>query len=503
MKYIGESTPAWTISKKRVGEDKIDKINPEQYDWHLGIDYLSHRTPDIKLYPYAKTTLFEESAQKIKREQTESPAKTNIKKFSFVKKDEEVKPTNQIHSQFSTKLGFFTKTNKFKGFKPVTSVDVGPLTYEIKEPRGKETSMAYKTDNDIAILPADIIGPGVYDPRYSEIDRYKGSVKFINPQERTMPRIRPRSESPGPGYYESAALANDEQFHSKKGTFSNYKRPDLNLKSCSGSLGPGSYNNIINSIEGNLRTKHKKGLLKSGPPKEIALKNNGVPGPDKYEVSKQKTKFEGGLMPKAGRDKIKIIEKDNDEQIELSKFKIRSHSAPRKVRKLAPGFTTFGKAERNRLSKPKINLPGPSDYQTGIPKRSVSVSIGKGLKYIAVANIMTPGPGHYDLTINDDFNVNKSKWKGVKYHDKHLAQGINSKPYPGPQDYNIIYTQVDPHEDILGTLMTRQAKKFTWQSGDPEIDTAPGLYDIRSTIPQLPPFETPEAKERGIRGLFN
>lgn len=512
MKYVGDTSPAWTIGKRLASHDKVDQRNPEQYDWHVGSDFLAQKVGNVKLHPYSKKGLFDEQAKKHEKPRGRSQNKSNSKKVNFSKDEKKLKESTEIKSQLSTKLGFFTRTNnRFKPPRTETSGDVGPMTYDIIQKVPREISMAYKTEADSAIVPADIIGPGVYDPSFTVIDKYKGSIRFASLSDKHLMRVRPKSQSPGPGYYDAASLPPDNKFHSKKGTFSHFERKDMVKISGSGALGPGSYMNIINSIEGNLKAKHKKGILKSGPAKDLSIKSNGIPGPGLYDLSSGKVRYIGGAMAKIGRTKTSEAEKVKEKAVEKatkitfdsSQQRARSQSVPRKVQKLAPVFTTFGKAERRWLSKDKIALPGPADYQITLPQRSVSVSLGKALKFHTKEEIPDLGPGHYDITKNDDFQANKTHWKGVKYSKPHLRMGQPPGPTPGPQHYKVQYSQVDPSETPLGVIIPRQKKQFSWQSGDPEIDTAPGLYDIKSTVPQLPPFETPEAKERGIRGLFS
>lgn len=508
MKYVGESTPAWTFSGKQQPRfDQSGSASPVMYPWGSAKDFVSPSSPHISLYVTDRITSFEKTETKLLKAIAEiQTAKPKSKARSKKKVNFDIeKPSPQAkagHPTFSAKLGFFNKTKRFNGPPPSTLPEVGPMTYEIKDAKPREVSMAYKTEADVAIKPREGLGPGIYDPGYKVIDKEQGAISYSRQLKAKLASRVARSQSPGPGYYDAHAPTDDGNFHSKKGTFSLCKREVEGVSLSTGQLGPGAYNAAYGSIEERSRQQFKKPLLSHGPKRSFSLEIDEMPGPGKYSIVKVRDRFQGGVIARAPRFREKAVDSLNMEEDSRVKGKTRSLSAPKKANSKVEGFTTFGKSVRRGMDEHRLKVPGPGDYELDQRHSQTAAIFGREKKALVSNSREIPGPGAYDLSLAGDFGEGCKRLGCLKYMPRHVGRPVLRDPSPGPQDYKINYEQVFPSASLLATRFPRDKKQFRWQEGDPDMDTAPGLYDLKATLPQLPPFETPEARERGIRGLF-
>ena len=155
--------------------------------------------------------------------------------------------------------------------------------------------------------------------------------------------------------------------------------------------------------------------------------------------------------------------------------------------------------------KEKSEIPGPASYDPQKLSSQITVTLKKRVSGLKNTNMQVPGPGYYDTSRTGFFvaHENKKKMKGPSYNKPHQDIFSFDTQTPGPQDYDVNLSQVDPSVNPLGTLFAREKRNMRWQQGDPDIDTGPGIYDLKSTIPYLPIYEQPGYKDKGIIGLLS
>lgn len=506
MKYIGVSTPAWTFGQKLEEDPCHDRPVPQQYKWDSSIDKIKLHNPTHVLYSADRKTWFGEMYKKKEKAQSaeliRKPKEKRKKvQFNIENQNEEV----SAEKPFTCKLGFFNKTKRFKLPPPECGPDVGPQSYEKPANPIGEVSMEYKYEREALIQPKEGLAPDTYHPKFNVVDKNLGSISYSRQLKAKVKSRIEKKNPPGPGDYEHWKEMSDKSFHSLKGTMGKGKRELCEITvSKTANLGPGLYTVTVDTIEARCKSKFRRGFLASGEKRSFSLQPSDLPSPGQYYLNTDDKKkvLQGGVITRAKRfPDVKQASSGGEKSI----LDIRS-SSESDFRRRRPLVTTFGTAIKNTSLEQKMMTPGPGQYELNLPSKKPCASFGFTRKYDKYEEHEYPGPGQYDLKSYSMFFQEKRKgvFKGVfKYHKPTpILFETDTDTGPGPLDYKVNYSQVDPYENSLGTLFAREKRYMRWQLGDPEIDTAPGLYVIKSTIPQVQPFETPEARDRGIRALF-
>lgn len=538
MKYIGVSTPAWTLLPRR--EDGFRSASPNaQYRWEQSLEALKKRKGKFKFYDVDRTTLEhipmdkepekQEDARgaqklqkaqenlKVKQERLEQKRR-NREKILARKQQAEQNSSNDGENEPSlvvplaeddmpVKLGFFSRKRRFIDESKISNPNVGPGVYNLQASLLKfgSVSMGYKHEQDALIQPKEGVGPGQYDPNFSQLESTKSMKIKSGLEQRVLERVL--NSGLGPGHYNHTdPPASDKSFHSKKGTFGNAKK-DTNPGDATGArIGPASYNPNFASIQQGMKFHpQRRGVLGSRAKRYSLVDEQSVgqaPGPGSYEVAPKRAKSLGASIGNSKHYQGNMHKRSpGPARYEIPRlFEKGSQTTAATEKK--DDYCNFGSCERGFVPKYKKNLPGPADYEVKIPSSNVAVSIKGKNRHQKDMTLEVPGPGKYDLS-QAGFFFEKRNLRVVAFRPLHKKRNSVPKETPGPATYDPKYTQLQPEKtEHYGINFTKEKRNFTWQQGDPQIDTGPGIYDLKSTIPQLQPYENPEVKERGLQGLF-
>jgi hypothetical protein len=318
----------------------------------------------------------------------------------------------------------------------------------------------------------------------------------------------------------------------KKGFWSSAKRFKRNV---SETPGVGEYFKKNGKDEKWTIRRETKPVIESLNDQQNLLRefNNGVPGPGKYTPAyrtskKHGPKFTIGKMkrPKLNKNDPTVPGPDTYQTIDttskvVSKQKYIPVTGRKKTNTGTKPLYTFGCARRKGMMNNK-KAPGPGRYHlqyinkglltnkqkhprvfntqysskpgdiwrtNSAPKFSFK---GKRSNKAKPDNIRFPGPGSYYP--EDNFRIGPD---GGPEHiiGTGLRSGMSRRRQeatPGPGDYNISLG--------LGKLGVGFAKSERRGPAvvDPDIEVGPATYDIKSTVPQLQPWEENAQKEQGF-----
>ena len=488
MKYVGVSSPAWTVPKNVGPPGASPTPGIYKYEWERSLDRIQKKRDQAVLhYTYARTTLpHHADSKKPDREPPQAPCAR-----SHSEKQPEKAPADE---EGPKKPATFNRVPRFKVPEPATGPTVGPQSYAPKESPARASSLGYKCEQDSMVRPKEGVGPAHYDPRPAAVSK-RSALISSEPAQRVQERVL--NSGLGPGTYEAHLDPPSTSFHSLKGTFARAGKQALIRAEASTSLGPQSYTHAGGTIEQGLKDRLKKGAM-AGRARRRSLDAPGPsPGPGKYNTRPESLSAVGGAVARAGRSDGNKSASPGPATYRLESF---ADAKPRKTKK--ERYTTFGSAERDAFSFEKArHLPGPADYDPRKLSSHITATLKKRVKQPRDLNVQVPGPGRYELASAGFFAPGR-RLRGPVYrppHDKGIACDRRS---PGPQDYRVSLVQVDPAAAPLGVRFPRERRQMRWQQGDPEIDTGPGIYDLKSTLPNVAPFEAPEYKDRGIAGLL-
>lgn len=504
MKYIGVSTPAWTIvGDKDRGRWKDLPPSDEPAPGHSQ-DVERHKF----VYPVAPKWKFgtnkERQKQFSKKDEVPGPG-TYDKHEEEIKEEDAKKKKNRTFGKSVSKKKF----NKFPG--PGAH---NPRKVARSAPK---FSLGYKSTKE---LHFNDVGPGKYEPNFTcrEFNRFSS---FSKSKRKGTDEMRVTC-APGPGSYFTQSqnqfrLGKKKGKKLERGQFCTFgSKSHSRFKSLkSETPGVGSYTIDAHTIKTWIKAKGAKSR-KLAKQRENNLKDqfdNEVPGPGAYSIKTNLTKstapsFGFGTMkrPKLNNvdpkipgpadyignvldpEEIEDMKRDTNNFFGTSKrdfMKIpkdfsKGNKAATSHGKLGgadnaeedndgknkwlknplfagPKFSFKGK-RGNKFDKDKLRFPGPGAYYTAhnfmLGLSNPHHIIGTGDRFNEIKpKSMTPGPGDYDISM------------GLSQNGMKFPKSIRKDP----------------------------------ANVDPEIEVGPNTYDIKSTVPQLQPWEERAQKEAGFK----
>lgn len=480
MKYVGVSAPAWTILgkwKDQIPQPKSD--NEEEFSPPPVLDNknLIKSQPRIVTKPRQRQ---EKVFPPPKEMKTPPPVKTKRKKPMISKAERFPVP-------------------KDAGF------GVGPTSYQPDIITGSiaakmpNFSFGYRFDSELPKKENELIELPVHEPipllHYPQF-KHKEHAKAI-----TFPRadkdglnLITASKSPGPGKYNPHEPRAYEKPKSKIGTFGNPKDPNAKSESTKDDDYAGSYPSYNEYVPPKSVPKHKgitRSLSEQQIKKPLPVQPSSANFFDehfyKFKAKGPKWKFGDSTRPP-----LNVTNQTNlgpGEYMGLgSQFNpkdINKHSLPR-----------LPQAQRRPLNE-NNKVPGPGTYPLEVAEDD---AIGQRLKSKlhgpafsmrgkypppgSVDHLRMPGPGQYEVHNMNQIGMDKNKIGPTVYASE---RGISTlkKDYDGPDMYNITK---DLGSDE-GIKFPKSKRKPMATATDPDIDLGPGYYDLKSTVPQLQPFE--------------
>lgn len=288
MKYIGNSTPAYSIVGEKNHEvTKFNVPGPGTNDVIQGLKAVKQAPPEW---------VFGTGDRGDWALGNQNPGPGSY----FSNKNQ--KEGNKSRQNFKEQVSTFTsgQRNQTVGGNPSFP---GPGSYQHKKEPTKEPpkfSFGYKYDS---MAEADnALGPGQYTPSY-RVKEF--SIKSRFPKESRNKAYNQKSSAPGPGKYFPGEI---DTRSSTKGTFSTARRDGLYKNSALEVPGPEKYQFDNHTIKEGI--DRNKGFSISGKYGNLGNMNqNNAPGPGEYNPSQVKTKkkapqykFGTGIRPDLNPD---------------------------------------------------------------------------------------------------------------------------------------------------------------------------------------------------------
>ena len=516
MKYVGECTPAWSFGpngKKTWLIKQQTNAKEEEYPYP-GPGY--YKNDGEKYYQRLNnpiTRLSQEVQPDLKNKVKLGPGYYEVL-VGITKPDS--KPQS------------FSKNKKFDNPK-IIPYGISDLKYSYNLTKNKlSASFGFKPRE---VYDSEIPGPGAYTPKLpkNEIGAKIGKLISKKRSSSVDPKYRKKS-TPGPGSYlkdENNVLCHrkEDRYQSKVGIMGKppkrasseiKKRPSSKRYS---SPGVGTYEQNYNTIQysiSRLRKRRKKG--KNNPKKvnpRLAKSSDNVykkVGPQDYSPNYTLTKeqppgYSFGNSAKLWVPKTELQEKGyRDVSDLLKKLKVKEirakNAKSKKEKHLKSIVTGFSSGKRcqlfNKQSDHLLDINIKRDITQGL-----KYSIQKKTPWVAMRDDTRyfPGPGAYKD--NQGFSQQEiQKLKGPRFFKTskkvNLIKGGRDAA-PGPGHYEIIGSLGEDNRGAFGT------SKRTNFEADPEdlgiVNSGPGMYDLKSTVPQIQPWEEKKMKNRGISKL--
>ena len=484
MKYVGVSTPAWSLTgDKDRGKFKDfpthEYPGPGQY----------HRDASSEKKPLFKNTpawRYPESEREKKRKRGDFLVNKN--KFPGPGTYKVLKKKSQSQKILANNetAPFIAKQKRFR--KKKGNETVGPGSYNDRK-LGKSLprySLGYKFTDPIP-RNSQKVGPGLYNPKHS-LQEFSRTTTFGISKKKGTDEMRITC-APGPGKY--FVPDSKKSYTSRKGTFGS-KSASRFKKIQSSTPGVGSYNLNNNTIESWINTKKSRAAPFDGT--TSTKDGNDVPGPGSYNPSIRATKRKGPsytmIMHRRLRSKVDTSTPGPDKYQNVAPVKAKARDKDKQL--------FFGSSKRRPLILNR-GTPGPVPSEkeeckpewwrtNSAPKFSFKGRRGNKFKR---NDFRFPGPGEYYTAHNfmmgtggPEHMVGMSRrWKHVKSKDV----------TPGPGEYEI----------SLGLLKNGRKFEKSKRRGpefvDPEIEVGPATYDIKGTVPQLQPWVDKAQKEAGFK----
>jgi len=508
MKFVGVSAPAWTI----LGDYKKD-------DWK---NPPPHPVPGPGEYP-------RDLGDKITKEMAPSwSLNTGEKRGDWIEGEKGLENLGPglYHTpiDYNQQLEEQIKRRKIKGSASVGRMkdktiisQIGPDSYNPGDTKksAPKFSFGYRFWEHQNQRADNNIGPGQYNPNYSQQEFSKG-IKIPSLKKTKRKGKHKDPVTPGPGRYQSTDNILDQsqmRYTSKKGTFGTKTQKRFkDFKTDAPSAG--TYNVDIHTIGYSL-SKIKKANRMRVSRDEVSTSvtdlDRGVPGPGAYApslkpVTRKAPGFSFGSSKRYSQDP-EHLESPYDHELAVKRLRAKrlqrskdgKQSNSHSRNKLKPmteeeirqqQFTTFGRGMR---SIHYVRDPGPDYYDVTAkeppgPRFSLR---GKWTYEEKKESLFFPGPGMYNTEHN--FMVGSL---GPKY-------GLGSGVRPAERASNHgggNYTNYTINRDIGDRGITiAKAKRRPMHNGDPDVEVGPGEYDLKSTIPQLQCFEEKAMKEAAFK----
>ena len=505
MKYIGVSTPAWTIPGKP--KERELSLPSETEPRIVDADALSRK----HLYPNVKDILFHPPPVK-KTPKEESPAKS-------------AEPANRDDNRHASK----SPPKKKKDTKPPPprfpepkhAGNPGPGTYmlDLGKPipnKMPNFTMGYKQDifarsNSVSTM----VPPSESPPPIYSTNRKKEMNKTTNFSKTERFAKDPSLDLtiPGPGKYViPVPLPPPSSTH---GTFGNRESKRKGI------YGKGSdcaettpYNVVQHTIEHmskmSLERASKRNELKTGSEDKMKQVNEAP-----AVVSHSKNDFiPSGAKWKFGMGKRPQLNITSQTVIGPGEYEGQSKPKDTKSHQLLPRVSNLSRANRAPMHKTD-NFPAPNQYywdpkeddtqgqRVHLLHRSPS-----GPKWSLRGRYDNPGskelykmPGpiyFFDHTYGVGWGLGRSTKFGTSMRpaDK-PARADTAEVINGPGMYEVT-------GDIArsgGIKFSKAKRKPLVNDTDPDVEIGPGQYNIKSTVPQLQPYEALKLQDGGTFDL--
>ena len=495
MKYIGVSTPAWSIPKsnRKLNSKKSENDNKEKNDSEIesefsGLKDFNEFIEKLKKEGPLNRTEPRTTHLPTKKTEDPGPGSYHLGK-NIIKKSNNKKKVDFKEAQIEYKNKERLKQKlELKNYVP------GPGSYSLYTSLIKKhkAEFGWKDYNPNPIERK--LSPGRYNPNYQSIwknskgprirpsKNNKGRQKKVKIKEpmRKKSMIRSKSAKSENSKEKRKRNLSSLSYNSKNllrdtiygGTFSKFKKDSDNKK---GLPGPGSYN--LNHTDISLNLAKKKGYRLIGR-KNNSTERSVTPGPGDYNISI--------FRPKS---------------VSFQKSKRTSY----KKRAIRPGpgdyninNSSLTKATSFSLSKKPKNdkswVPGPSDYDIDLntfsgPKYEFNRVKNENWIDKKIRNNITAGPGYLNPLYQAIWK-NQASYKISQSYDERKKLG-KKKLEPGPGDYNVFNTYHFPEgpKVSMATSLRMQDEKFK--------TPGPGHYEIKHTIPQLQDYEKYKLDQEG------
>lgn len=503
MKYIGQSTPAITI----LGRHESHGAEP---DLRMQGDPASGGNI---LFPSTIGGRFAFAHEK---------KKNRYKNKDRLVKEMKVEPP-ELQPSIQEKRVKKAKSPLKRYYKPDPPFP-GPGSYEL--PPGISTSPKYTFGNRTDCgsgKEENPVGPGMYDPNPPV--RLGKQISFNKERKRGLDFTagKDQSNSPGPGSYEITKDKLDlpDFLRGNKGTFTGAERGEVN-EIVGTDLGP-KYDVKYDSLEykqdkirnmsvltkkpkpedsgNNLETEEDEDIKKierlitpteSLPEdlRNVSLVLNNSP---KWGFSKSKRVFISPTnrkekSPGPGEYKLPDLFSAAKERHKLPNFfkKTRSQANIKELRKLS---------DSNKVWPNKSNMSGKTIDVSVQSKKAISPKqfMSRSRKCLITLKGRYPkrkkstldiGPGQYNLP--DTLMKKPIPQRKVEAVEASRLGRKKSCDMLGPGEYEVAGEISNPK---AGIKFGKAIRRFEWMTGDPEIETGPASYILKSTVPQLPPYE--------------
>lgn len=484
MKYVGVSTPAWTLGVKRKKVDfRSDSAPINKYEWEKSIDKISPRSPTYLQYKADRPNY-------LKEHQKEEDDKLGPGTYDVAEGKKKEKKASRKKKKHREHQFFLTSSPRFKEAKIWTYAC--PTTYKVKHPDTEPIQKSFGYKDIVEAKPDCELGPGQYNPIHKFVEKERAHSFSKALHSKILDQVL--NSKLGPGHYDILNSEDPKRFHSRKGTMGFGKRQVCsNRPSRNTSLGPGSYDDTTNTISHNMLSTKKHPLLQ-----RFYTKKEGEqrPAPGQYEINTGLNLKRAGFI---GTSKRQPLDPVNDNPAPnyyeiVGSFKTSEKDQPN---------STFGSAERKASTLlQNFKNPGPGDYDPMKPRAHLPNFTLKG-------KFKPPKIESYfngrELS-EDKFNESATKPRIIKGASikRPFDDLIKRKAEePGPADYNPDVNTVMPDSSQYGIKFTRATRNIELVYLDDEIALGPGKYNLMSTIPQLQPHECIKVQDLGMKALLD
>ena len=482
MKYIGVSTPAYSIPSRR----KYNNLEDHRTDtYRCGYKDISDAVKKFKSHNIEWSFPKKERTFPGSKPTGVPPVGSyELRKEPKEPKQEAKEEKNEPKKKMSGRDAIYRKEE---------GPDVGRYNLNFSYFNRTGFSMGHKKEdfNPASLTP----GPGAYEIDPNSIS--KNQERGKNHQARKILRSKMNSRRAGRNSKEENLIDTttrslfllpdsfDElrKCRSKSGTFSMAglsKSVSRKPKTPKPTPGPGTYTVTIDFIKQQMENGKGQRLL--GKYKPMHLTSDDTPGPGKYQIRAPPGDYMPKFsIPKSQKDRSSFISNKGipgPGDYELpSQREQRSAAVPRERRDL----------DLSRDNSTKIS-PGPGDYEVipkdnSGPKYSIRLKTHLHKAFQLTDRSVTVGPGCYDPEFNSA--MAKTRTSMFPRSMRSTAERSNSANVPGVGDYVIEREGANLRTGFSFTTATRNPRKRLEVFPLP----GPGAYNLKHTIPQLQKYE--------------
>ena len=495
MKYIGNSSPCWTIQQPfQIISEKAKQILNEKHETFINIGPGKYSLEkEFKILKKNKSAFAFNISKRFPEvipcveitplEKLKSTPKVSKIAFKSIIKNENQQKQEKLYNSFNSGTGqhFFSLSLRGEPSRNTMYVP-GPGSYEVAKDLinnfGNKYNFGYRSQDLAQMTLMDTnLGPGSYNPTYNEFVRGVKITKSVASKNKSI-NLEQKSQS---SEKKQISQTGEPKFVEKQQnrTFSQAPKNQFYKKLLKNSTpGPGSYNlcEINPSTFGNWKAKAYS--LASKLP-NLNERSTHLISPTAYTINQDLYKgHEGYSFPKARelskievKSEEKFFAKKNEKDSGLTKFhKIRGGD--------------FGNAKKNVFEKQC--MPGPGAYNPNLSKVQQcqpSFSICAKI-YSKKFSFFDENEGIQSPELNPNLKSILARPKLGKF-GLQKKQTCEIKTMQKDTGENRFYTG---HSEIVrGGYSFSTAKKFT-KDLENNVEIGPGFYNLKNTIPQTQPW---------------